>query len=305
MYIINIDVSENDSGRLDSYIAEKIDTLSRTQIKNLIQEKLILVNGKREKSSYIVKTGDRINVKIPNIGDPEILPEDISLHIIYEDDNLCVIDKPQDMVVHPATGNYSGTLVNALLFHMDSLSDINGELRPGIVHRLDKDTSGLILVAKNNKFHELLGQKFKDRDIDRTYIALVHGVVPNDKGIIDGPIGRHPIHRKRMAVVETNSKEAKTHYKVIERFNNYTLVELQLETGRTHQIRVHMESINHPIVGDSVYSRRKNEFKITKQVLHAKKLGFHNPINGEYMEFESDLPEYFKKILRNLEHKRR
>lgn len=304
MDIFNIDVTEDDFERLDSYITDRIDNISRTQIKALINEGLILVNNEKKKSSYKVSQGDSINIKIPKDEEPEILPENIELEIIYEDEDLLVVNKPQDMVVHPATGNYSGTLVNALLFHVDNLSDINGDIRPGIVHRLDKDTSGLLIIAKNNKTHELLGEQFKDRDLERKYFALVHGVVPNDRGIINAPIGRHPVHRKRMAVIETNSKEAITHYRVIDRFNNYTLLELQLETGRTHQLRVHLEHINYPIVGDPVYSRRKNEFKLDKQLLHAKKLGFHHPSNGEYMEFESELPEYFKKIIKNLENKR-
>lgn len=304
MDIINIDVTEDGLERLDSYITEKLDDISRTQIKTLINEGLILVNDEIKKSSYKVNQGDSINIKIPKYEEPEILPEDIELEIIYEDEDLLVVNKPEDMVVHPATGNYSGTLVNALLFHIDKLSNINGDIRPGIVHRLDKDTSGLLIIAKNNKTHELLGEQFKDRDLERKYIALVHGVMPNDRGVINGPIGRHPIHRKRMAVVETNSKEAITHYKVIERFKNYTLLELQLETGRTHQLRVHLEHIKYPIVGDPVYSRRKNEFKRDKQLLHARKLGFHHPSTGEYMEFESELPEYFKKIIKNLENKR-
>lgn len=305
MDIINIHVSGDNLERLDSYIAERIHNLSRTQIKNLIKEGSILVNDKLEKSSYIVKIGDNINVQIPKYKEPEILPEDLKLDIIYEDEDLCIVDKPQNMVVHPATGNYSGTLVNALLFHMDNLSDINGDVRPGIVHRLDKDTSGLLVIAKNNETHKLLAKKFKERDIERNYIALVHGSISKAKGTIDAPIGRHPIHRKKMAVIETNSKDAKTHYKVIERFNNYTLLELQLETGRTHQIRVHMAYINHPILGDPVYSKGRNEFGLDKQVLYAKKLAFYHPSNGEYMKFENDLPEYFKKIIKNLKNKKR
>ena len=304
MDIFNIDVTEDDLERLDSYIVGKIDDISRTGIKTLINEGLILVNGEIKKSSYKVNKGDSINIKIPRDEEPEILPEDIELEIIYEDEDLLVINKQQDMVVHPATGNYSGTLVNALLFYTDKLSDINGNLRPGIVHRLDKDTSGILVIAKNNKTHESLGEQFKDRDPERRYVALVHGVMPNDRGIINAPIGRHPIHRKRMAVIDNNSKEAITHYQVIQRFNNYTLLELQLETGRTHQIRVHLEHINYPIVGDPVYSRRKNEFKLDKQLLHARKLGFQHPSSGEHMEFESDLPGCFEKIIKNLANKR-
>lgn len=304
MKIVNIEVMEGETGRIDSYIAEKIDDLSRTQIKNLINEKMILVNERKVKSSYMIKEKDLININIPEEKEPKILAEDLNLDIIYEDDDLCIVNKPQDMVIHPATGNYSKTLVNGLLYQVDSLSDLNGEIRPGIVHRLDKDTSGLLVVAKNNKSHKSLARQFKDRSVKRKYIALVYGVVSKDKGLIDGPIGRDPVNRKRMAVVEKNSKEARTYYRVLERFNNYSLVELQLETGRTHQIRVHMEHINHPIVGDDVYTRRKNPFKVDKQILHAKKLGFNHPSTGDYMEFETDLPEYLQKIIRNLEHRR-
>lgn len=304
MKIVNIEVMEGETGRIDSYIAEKIDSLSRTQIKNLINDKMILLNEKKVKSSYMIKEKDLINIKIPKEKEVEILAENLNLDIIYEDDDLCIVNKPQDMVIHPATGNYSKTLVNGLLYQVDSLSDLNGEIRPGIVHRLDKDTSGLLVVAKNNKSHKNLARQFKDRSVKRKYVALVYGVLSKDKGLIDGPIGRHPVNRKRMAVVEKNSKEARTHYRVLERFNNYSLVELQLETGRTHQIRVHMEHINHPIVGDDIYTRRKNPFKVDKQILHAKKLGFNHPRTGDYMEFEIDLPEYLQKIIRNLEHRR-
>ncbi len=304
MKIVNIDVGQDESGRLDAYLAKKISELSRSQVKKLIEDGSILVNGEKIKSSYKIEYKDSIRVEIPEEKEIEILPENIELDIIYEDDDICLVNKAQDMVVHPATGNYSGTLVNALMYHIDTLSDLNGEIRPGIVHRLDKDTSGLLVVAKNNKSHEILADNFKKRDIKRKYQALVYGVVQKDKGIIEGPIGRHPVNRQRMAVVEENSKEAKTYYKVLERFNNYSLVELQLETGRTHQLRVHMEYINHPIVGDPIYTRRKNPFKLDKQALHAKKLGFSHPTTKEYMEFEIDLPEYLEKIIRNLRHRR-
>lgn len=303
---INIDVSSEDNlERLDSYISKQISNISRSRIQGLIKEGLVLVNGKLEKSSYIVQGGDRINVQIPEDREPEILPEDLNIDIVYEDEDLCIINKSPDMVVHPGTGNYSGTLVNALLFHMDSLSDINGEVRPGIVHRLDKDTAGLLVIAKNNETHELLAKKFKERDIERKYMALVHGSVSQDRGTIDAPIGRHPVHRKKMTVIKTNSKEAVTHYRVVDRFHQYTLMELQLETGRTHQIRVHMAHINHPIVGDPLYSRGKNEFKLDRQALYAQRLAFYHPENGQYMEFESELPEYFKKIIKNLKARRK
>ena len=300
----HIEVTEDNLERLDLYISEKLDEVSRTMIKSLINDGLILVNGEKKKSSYKVNLGDSISIKIPKEEDVEILPEDIDLDIIYEDQDLIIVNKPEDMVVHPAPGNYSGTLVNALLFYTDNLSNLNGDLRPGIVHRLDKDTSGLLVIAKNNRSHKILADQFKEREPKRKYMALVHGVVPNDRGMINAPIGRHPIHRKRMAVVENNSKEAISYYRVIERFKNYTLLELELETGRTHQLRVHLEHIKFPIVGDPVYSRKKNQFKIERQLLHGQKIGFYHPTNDNYMEFESELPEYFKQIVKNLENKR-
>lgn len=305
MKSISIYVDEDDLERLDTYIAKELEGISRSYIQNLIKKGLVLVNNKTEKSSYLVKNEDHIEVELPEFKEPEILPEDIEIEIVYEDKDLCIINKPQDMVVHPAVGNYSGTLVNALLFHMESLSNINGDIRPGIVHRLDKDTSGLLIVAKNNKTHEILSEKLKERSVKRIYMALVHGVLKDDLGTIDAPIGRHPNDRKKMTVIEKNSKDAKTYYKVLERFNDYTLIEAQLETGRTHQIRVHMAHINHPIVGDPVYSRRKNEFGLDKQMLHAKRLGLSHPITEDYIEFENDLPEYFKRIIKILENKRK
>lgn len=305
MKIISIYVDEDNLERLDTYIAKELEGISRSYIQNLIKKGLVLVNNKTEKSSYLVKNEDHIEVELPEFKEPEILPEDIEIEIVYEDKDLCIINKPQDMVVHPAVGNYSGTLVNALLFHMESLSNINGDIRPGIVHRLDKDTSGLLIVAKNNKTHEILSEKLKERSVKRIYMALVHGVLKDDLGTIDAPIGRHPNDRKKMTVIEKNSKDAKTYYKVLERFNDYTLIEAQLETGRTHQIRVHMAHINHPIVGDPVYSRRKNEFGLDKQMLHAKRLGLSHPTTEDYIEFENDLPEYFKRIIKILENKRK
>lgn len=305
MDIFNIYVDEDDLERLDTYITRELDGTSRSHIQNLIKGGRVLVNNKLEKSSYLVKEGDFIKVELPEFKEPEILPEDLDIDIIYEDEDLCIINKPQDMVVHPAVGNYSGTLVNALLFHMENLSNINGEIRPGIVHRLDKDTSGLLIVAKNNETHEILSKDLKERNVERIYTALVHGILEHDLGTIDAPIGRHPNDRKKMAVIDKNSKDAKTYYKVLERFNNYTLIEAQLETGRTHQIRVHMAHINHPVVGDPTYSRRKNEFKLDKQMLHSRRLGFSHPRTGEYIEFENDLPEYFKNVIKILKNKRK
>lgn len=305
MDIVEIYVDEDDNERLDAYLANELDEISRSYVQKLIKEKLVFVNDKHVKSSYLVKEGDFIKVNLPKPKELEIIPEDIPIDIIYEDEDIAIINKQQDMVVHPAPGNYNGTLVNALLFHIDNLSSINGIIRPGIVHRLDKDTSGLLIIAKNDKAHKTLSANLKDRNIKRTYISLVHGILSNEEGTINAPIGRHGTDRKKMTVTQKNSKEAITHYKVLERYNNYSLVEVNLETGRTHQIRVHMAYINHPVVGDPIYSKGKNEFGLYKQMLHAYKLGFLHPTRGEYMEFKVDLPGYFKDILNILENKRK
>ncbi|NLV89057.1 MAG: RluA family pseudouridine synthase [Tissierellia bacterium] len=305
MNIIEIYVDEDDGERLDSYIAREIDEVSRSFVQKLIKEGLVLVNEKHVKASYTVNEGDYIKIEFPKPKRLEIIPEDIPLDIVFQDQDLVIINKPQDMVVHPAPGNYSGTLVNGLLFHIDTLSSINGIIRPGIVHRLDKDTSGLLVVAKNDSAHRFLSEELKNRRIKRNYICLVHGILKNDEGTIDAPIGRHPKDRKKMAVVNKNSKEAITHYKVLDRYDNYTLLEVSLETGRTHQIRVHMAYINYPIVGDPIYSKGKNEFGLDKQMLHAYKLGFIHPSTKEYMEFKTDLPLYFKNIIGILENKRK
>lgn len=300
MDIIELYVSEDEDGRLDMYLAQELDEVSRTKIQKLIKDGLVLVNGKKEKPRYLIKEGDNIQVKLPKPKTMEVLPENIELDIIYEDDDIAIINKPIDMVVHPAPGNYSGTLVNALLYHMDSLSTINEKFRPGIVHRLDKDTSGLLIIAKNNEAHRFLADKLKERDIKRVYIALVHGVVKKDSGIIDAPIGRNPKDRKKMAVTYINSKEAITRYRVLKRFSEYTLVEAELETGRTHQIRVHLSHVHHPIVGDVTYTKRKTKFKVDGQLLHAIKLGFVHPRTGEYMVFETNIPKRFKDILEKI-----
>lgn len=306
MEIIQIYVDEEDDlERLDAYVAKEIDEVSRSYVQKLIKDGLVYVNDKQVKSSYIVKEGDSIKVELPQPKILEIIPEDLPIDIVYEDKDVVIINKSQNMVVHPAPGNYSGTLVNALLFHIDNLSSINGVIRPGIVHRLDKDTSGMLIVAKNDKAHRILSEELKMRNIKRVYTALVHGVLSNDEGRIDAPIGRHAKDRKKMTVTKNNSKDAITHYKVLDRYNKYTLVEVKLETGRTHQIRVHMAHINHPVVGDPVYSNGKNEFSLDKQMLHATKLGFIHPSSEEYMKFEIDLPEYFNNIIKGLEDKRK
>ncbi|MBU5426468.1 RluA family pseudouridine synthase [Tissierella pigra] len=305
MNTVEIYVNEEDEERLDSYLAEELNEVSRSYIQKLIKEKLVSVNDKYMKSSYLVKEGDYIKVNLPKPKKLEIIAEDIPIDIVYEDEDIVIVNKPQDMVVHPAPGNYTGTLVNALLYHIGNLSSINGIIRPGIVHRLDKDTSGILIIAKNDKAHRILSEELKKRNVKRTYITLVHGTWLNDEGTINAPIGRHTNDRKKMTVTQKNSKEAITHYKVLDRYNNYTLLEVNLETGRTHQIRVHMAYINHPVVGDPVYSKGKNEFGLQRQMLHAYKLGLIHPSTEEYIEFQTDLPEYFKEILNGLDNKRK
>ncbi len=306
MESLKIQVEENESNiRLDVYVANRVKRESRTYIQKLIKNGYIKVNGKKVKSKYLVKTGDRIIINFPGPKVIEIKPEDIPLDIIYEDRNIAIVNKPQGMVVHPANGNFSGTLVNGLLYYFEHLSDCNGLMRPGIVHRLDKDTSGLLIIAKDNYSHEILAKEFKARNIKRKYYVLVHGNVKVDRDTINTLIGRHPVDRKRMSVVKKNGKEAITHFKVLERYDDYTLLEVELETGRTHQIRVHMAYINHPVVGDMTYSNRKNKFKIKGQLLHARELGFIHPVKNVYMEFVSDVPDYFENILIALRKNRR
>ena len=280
--------------RLDSYLASKID-VSRSKITKMIKDGNILLNDSKCRASDSVSIGDKINYEII---DEECLVEgeNIPLDIVYEDDDVIVVNKPNGMVVHPAVGNKSGTLVNALMYHSKNLSSINGEFRPGIVHRIDAYTTGLLMVAKNDYAHEFLQKQLQDKTTTRKYVALVWGVIPNDTGVIDAPIMRDKSDRKKMAVGSTNSKEAITHFKVLERFKDATLIELKLETGRTHQIRVHLSYIGYPVVNDPVYGRRKL-IDDTGQCLHAKTLGFIHPTTKKYMEFDSELPECFKNIL--------
>ena len=291
---------EEDNERLDYHLATHLNDTSRTYIQKLIKEGLVLVNGKPEKAKYLVQESDYITISIPIPVKLEVIPENIPLSIIYEDEDIVIINKQQGMVVHPAPGNYTGTLVNALLYQIKNLSSINGIIRPGIIHRLDKDTSGIIMVAKNDESHKFLSEQLKSRNVKREYIAIVHGVIKDKEGIINAPIGRDPRDRKKMTVINTNSKEAITHYKVIEEFQKFSFVKAKLETGRTHQIRVHMAYINHPIVGDITYSRNANKFNINKQLLHAIKLGFVHPRTKDYMEFETDIPESFNEVLKTL-----
>lgn len=284
--------------RIDKFISDEIESISRSYAQKLIDEEFVLVDGKNVKSKYKLKDGQNIVINVPTPQKLDVIAEDIKLDIVYEDAHLIVVNKPQGMVVHPAAGNYTGTLVNALIQHCgDSLSQINGVVRPGIVHRIDKDTSGLLLVAKDNKTHIGLSAQIKEHSLTRKYIAIVHANIKADSGTIDAPIGRHPSNRKKMCITDRNSRNAVTHYTVLQRFGNYTFVECKLETGRTHQIRVHMASIGHPILGDKVYGLKKEKFNLVGQLLHAKLLGFIHPITNEYMEFESEVPQRFQKFL--------
>lgn len=287
------------SGRLDQYIMNQTG-FSRTKVQKLIKAVAVIVNGKPSKNSYQVEVGDQIVVQAVEEEEMSHEPENIPLDIVYEDDDLLVVNKPNGMVVHPAVGNPHGTLVNALLYHAKHLSDVNGSFRPGIVHRIDADTTGLLVVAKNNETHMALAEQLKNKTTHRKYIALCWGVIEEDSGDIIAPIGRDLKDRKKMAVTDKNSKDAVTHFRVLERYKNATKVELELETGRTHQIRVHMNYIGHPIINDKVYGNRKL-FDETGQCLHAKTLGFVHPRTKQYMEFDSPLPECFINIEKQLE----
>lgn len=294
-------VQNNEKGvRLDSYITKKLNDLSRANIQRLIEDGNILVNSAKQKISYKVNSGDEIEITIPEPKKIDLKPQDIKVEIVYEDNDIIVVNKPKGLVVHPAVGNPDGTLVNAIMnICQDSLSGIGGEVRPGIVHRLDKDTTGLLIVAKNDKAHINLSEQIKNREVKKIYIALVRGNIPENEATINMPIGRSTKDRKKMAVVK-NGKEAVTHFKVIDRFKNYTLLEIKIDTGRTHQIRVHMAEIGYPVVGDMVYSNGKNEFGVEGQMLHAKSLDFKHPITGKNMHLEAELPKYFKDIIDKL-----
>ncbi len=281
--------------RIDKYLSSKLDdNFSRAKIQKLIDEELILVNDKVIKSSYKVSNGDVILITDKE-EDMSVKPEKMDIDIVYEDDDVMVINKKSGVVVHPAPGNYSGTLVNGLMYLSKDLSHVNGEFRPGIVHRIDKDTSGLLIVAKNDKAHRILAEELKEKKVKRKYIALVSGVINHDVGEIDAPIGRDPSDRKKMCVTSTNSKDAITHFRVLERYKNASLIECELETGRTHQIRVHMKYINHPVINDPVYGKSNHgEFG---QLLHAKEITFTHPTTKEIMTFSCEVPEEFNKIL--------
>jgi 23S rRNA pseudouridine1911/1915/1917 synthase len=290
---------ENVGKRLDLFVSENEVDMSRSFVQGIIEKQQVKVNGQIKKSNYKLRVGDQVQVELAEPVELQVEAEEIPLDIIYEDSDVIVINKPQDMVVHPAPGNYTGTLVNGLLHHCKDLSGINGVIRPGIVHRIDKDTSGVLVVAKNDKSHNSLAMQLKDHSMKRTYYAIVEGIVKEEEGTVRTNIGRHPVERVKMAVVK-EGKEAITNYKVLERFKSNTLVECRLETGRTHQIRVHMAHLHHPLIGDQVYGYKKQKFKLQGQALHAKNLGFIHPTTGEYMEFDSQLPEYFQDLLDKL-----
>ncbi len=295
-FLIN---EEYENERLDKALSDLTDeTVSRSYLQKLIKENQIYVNEKPQKASYKLKVEDYVSFIIPDQVEPDILPQDMHLSVLYEDNDVIVVNKPKNMVVHPAAGHFEHTLVNGLLFHCkDSLSGINGVLRPGIVHRIDKDTTGSIIACKNDFAHKVIAQQLKEHSITRKYLAICAGVIKDDTGTINAPIGRDEKDRKKMAINHKNGKPAVTHYKVLERFSNYTYIECQLETGRTHQIRVHMASIGHPLLGDNVYTSRKWPYALEGQTLHAHILGFKHPVSGEYIQTEAPVPEYFIALL--------
>jgi len=298
-----LEVIEQVSKRIDAYMAEKYEDISRVAIQRLIETGKILVNGKKVKASYKVQVNDKITMEEEKAVEVKLKAQDIPVEIIYEDRDIIVVNKPKGMVVHPANGNPDGTLVNAIMaICKDSLSGIGGEIRPGIVHRLDKDTSGILIVAKNDKAHINLSEQIKEHKVKKIYIALVKGIVKENNATINMPIGRSEKDRKKMAVTK-KGKEAITHFKVLKRYDKYTLLEINIETGRTHQIRVHLSQIGYPIVGDEVYSKGKNEWNIKGQCLHAKSLDFKHPITNEDMHLEAKIPQYFEKILEELKER--
>ena len=297
----SLTVSKEGHGiRIDRYLSDCYPQWSRSYLQKLLKEENILVNEKARKANYKLREGEEITILIPPMEEVEILPENIPLDILYEDQWLLIVNKPKGMVVHPAAGHTSGTLVNAIMYHCkENLSGINGQLRPGIVHRIDKDTTGALVICKDDTTHRALAEQLKEHSITRKYRAIVLGVISED-GTVEGPIGRHPIDRKKMAINYKNGKAAVTHYHVLEKFTKYTYIECQLETGRTHQIRVHMSSIGHPLLGDSVYTKAKWPYKLEGQVLHAMVIGFIHPATGKYLEVEAPLPDYFSQLLENL-----
>ena len=296
-------VVENDGGeRIDRYLAENFEDKSRSYLQKLIKDGQVKVNGKPVKANYRLVFDDRVEIYMPEVKEPDIEPENIPLDILYEDKDVLLINKPKQMVVHPAPGHYSGTLVNAIMYHCgNELSGINGVMRPGIVHRIDMDTTGSLVICKNDVAHQSLSEQLKEHSINRIYEAIVHGNIKENEGTVNAPIGRHPTDRKKMSIHAKNGREAITHYKVLERFGNYTHIQCKLETGRTHQIRVHMSSIGHPLVGDVVYGPAKCPFpNLQGQTLHAKTLGFIHPSTNEYLEVNAPLPDYFVTLINRL-----
>ena len=296
-----LEITENQAGeRIDRFLADSQD-LTRSFLQKILKEGEVIVNGKSVKANYKLRKGDRIEFEIPEAVEPDIVAEDIPLSILYEDADVLVVDKPKGMVVHPSAGHYTGTLVNAVMYHCKGeLSGINGVLRPGIVHRIDRDTTGSIIICKNDMAHNEIARQLKEHSINRRYRAIVTGVLKDEEGTIEGAIGRDKKDRKKMAIT-ADGKPAVTHYRVLQRFKHYTYVECVLETGRTHQIRVHMASIGHPLLGDEVYGRRSDKYKCEGQCLHAMTLGFHHPRTGEYIEVNAPLPPYFEHLLAVLE----
>lgn len=295
-------VPEEFSGvRIDKFLSESCPGQSRSFLQKLLKSELVNVNGKTVKSSYKVSAGEAVSFEVPEAVEAEITAQEMPLDILYEDQDVILINKPKGMVVHPAAGHYEGTLVNGLMYHCrDQLSGINGVMRPGIVHRIDMDTTGVIIACKNDLAHNSIAEQLKVHSITRKYYAVVFGRLPDDEGTVEAPVGRHPTDRKKMSVISKNGKDAVTHYRVLERFCGYTYVECRLETGRTHQIRVHMASIGHPLLGDQVYGPAKQPFRLNGQTLHAGVLGFIHPRSGEYMEFSAPLPDYFEELLTKL-----
>lgn len=287
--------------RIDKFLADRMPEQSRSYLQKLIKDGNITVNQNIVKPNYKVQVNDFVHVSLPEPEEPDIVPENIPLDILYEDDAILIINKPKGMVVHPSAGHYTGTVVNAVMYHCNgNLSGINGVMRPGIVHRIDMDTTGAIVICKTDRAHQILADQLKEHSISRKYRAIVYGNFKEDTGTITGDIGRHPIDRKKMAIVQRNGKPAVTHYRVLERFGSYTYIECQLETGRTHQIRVHMASNGHPLLGDELYGPSKCPYKLQGQCLHAMILGFIHPVSGKYVEFEAPLPDYFTHLLQNL-----
>ena len=292
--------SDMEDERIDKVLAACMDTLSRSFLQKILKEGSVFVDGKVVKANYKVREGQRVEFRIPAAVEPDIVPENIPLSVLYEDDDVLVVDKPKGMVVHPAAGHYSGTLVNAVMYHCgESLSGINGVLRPGIVHRIDMDTTGSIIICKNDHAHNEIARQLKDHSIRRRYRAIVCGVIKDEEGTVDAPLGRDKKDRKKMAITP-DGKYAVTHFKVLKRFREYTYVECVLETGRTHQIRVHMASMGHPLLGDAVYGRTKDKYKCQGQCLHAMTLGFVHPVTGQYTEAEAPIPDYFEHLLQIL-----